>query len=263
MGRPKKNYIIFLVEGYTDVEVLSEPLTDLVENASMGEEKYEVQFCIPRQRDMFGGDITSSNGITPDNIEGLIGKLFIDPFLAQNPFIYPRDIREIIHIVDLDGAFIPSESVVSLKNGNGKDRIRYTEDFIETEDVTAIVDRNKRKSNNIRRLIEMNEIVIRPKNGRNTKKVNYSVYYFSCNMDHVMHKKLNLSPQEKVQMADDYSVTYSYSPDIFVKTINDGAKKVSNMNYQESWNYVMNGTESLKRHTNLNLLIDRFLKETV
>lgn len=259
MGRPKKKYILFLVEGYTDIEVMAESMTNLIENASLNEEKYEVQFCTLKQGDQSGGDITAKQGVSPDNIEGLIGKLFIDPFLEKNPFIYPKEISEIIQVIDLDGAFIPSEKVVGRISESKRDGVFYTEDHIETENIAAIQERNERKSDNIRRLIGMDEIIIRPRNGRNTKKVKYSVYYFSCNMDHVIHKKMNLSSQEKVQMAGDFSVA-CYSIDTFVNAIYDGAKSVRNMTYQESWDYVMNDTESLKRHTNLYLLIDRFCK---
>lgn len=260
MGRPKKHYILFLVEGNTDIEVLAEPMTSIIERASTPEEKPEVEFCKLKQGDVSGGDITSTNGVTPENIEGLIGKLFIDPFFDKNPFIYPKEISEIIQIVDLDGAFIPSSRITYGLSECTKDTILYTEDHIETENVESICERNENKSNNIRQLISMDEIVIRPKNGRNTKTVKYAVYYFSCNMDHVIHNKLNLSPQEKVQLADDFSVACSYSIDTFTNTIYGVAEKVKGMTYQDSWNYVMNGAESLKRNTNLNLLIDRFCK---
>lgn len=257
MGRPRKKYILFLVEGYTDIEVLAESMTSLIENSSLIEEKYEVQFCTIKQGDQSGGDITAKTGVSPDNIEGLIGKLFVDPFLEKNPFIYPKEISEIIQIIDLDGAFIPREKIVGVSLRNKSDGIFYAEDHIETENIVAIQERNERKRDNVRKLVGMNEIIIRPRNGRNTKKVKYSVYYFSCNMDHVIHKKMNLSQREKVQMAVDFSGALD-SIDTFIQTIYDGAKDVRNMTYQESWDYIMNDSESLKRHTNLHLLIDRF-----
>ena len=257
MARPKRKYVLFLVEGYTDTEVLAESITSIYEEVLSPEEMVEVKFCTLKQNDQSGGDITSSNGVTPENIEGLIGKLFIDPFLEKNPFIYPKEISEVIQIVDLDGAFISEELVVQQSTVLSDERIIYTEECIETVDVSAIQERNARKSVNLKKLVGMDEIVIRPKNGRNTKTVKYSIYYFSCNMDHVIHKKLNLSAQEKVQLADDFSVACSYSLDTFKSAICEDEAACKNMTYHESWDYIMEGAESLKRHTNLNLLIEK------
>ncbi len=261
MGRPKKKYILFLVEGYTDIEVLAEPISSIYEMVSPPDQPVEVKFCPFNQNNQSGGDITSSNGVSPDNIEGLIGKLFVDPFLEKNPFIYPKEIGEIIHIVDIDGAFIDPQKVVEKESSAGE-RVIYSESVIQAEDVEAIRARNERKSSNIRKLIGMDEIVIRPKNGRNTKTVKYSVYYFSCNMDHVVHKKLNLSPQEKVSLADDFSVACSYSIDTFKDAICENEAACKGMSYQESWDLIMKGEESLKRHTNLNILIEKLYEKT-
>ena len=257
MARPKRKYILFLVEGYTDTEVLAESFTSIYEEVSSPEELIEVKFCTLKQGDQSGGDITSSNGVNPENIEGLIGKLFIDPFLEKNAFIYPKEISEVIQIVDLDGAFISDEMVVQLNADETEERIRYSEDKIETVDVATIRERNARKSANLKRLVSMSEIVIRPKNGRNTKTVKYSVYYFSCNMDHVIHDKLNLTAQEKVRLADDFLVASSGTCETLKETLCSDSVACSNMTYQESWDFIMEGKESLKRHTNLNLLIEK------
>ena len=260
MGRPKKKYVLFLVEGYTDTEVLAEPISTIYEEICEESEMVEVKFCTLKQNDQSGGDITSSNGVTPENIEGLIGKLFIDPFLEKNPFIYPKEISEVVQIVDLDGAFINPEKITEM-DSDDSERICYSENGIETVDVESIRQRNERKSANLRKLVSMDEIVIRPKNGRNTKTVKYSIYYFSCNMDHVIHNRLNLTPQEKVQLADDFSVACSYSMDSFKSAICSDMTSCQNMTYHESWDYIMEGEESLKRHTNLNLLIEKLYEK--
>lgn len=257
MARPKKKYVLFLVEGYTDTEVLAEPISAIYEEVSDPNELVEVKFCTLKQNDQSGGDITSSNGVTPENIEGLIGKLFIDPFLEKNQFIYPKEISEVIQIVDLDGAFVSPEKVVSKSRLDSADGVIYSEEYTAASDISMIQERNARKSQNLQRLIGMNEIVIRPKNGRNTKTVKYSVYYFSCNMDHVIHNRLNLSAREKVQLADDFSVACSYASDTFRNAICGENVSCKGMNYLESWDFIMKGDESLKRHTNLNLLIEK------
>lgn len=256
MGRPKRKYVLFLVEGYTDKEVLAGPISSMYEKACGEAENAIIEFCTPKQDDKFGGDITSSNGVNPENIEGLINKLYIDPFLEKNTHIYPKEISEIIHIVDLDGAFVDSEAVIKMTK-EGANRISYTETNIETVDVEAIRCRNERKSANLRKLTSMNEIVLRHKNGRNTKTVKYSVYYFSCNMDHVIHGRLNLTTQEKVALADDFSVLCLDSPETFEKTVCSDEVAAGGLTYEESWEYVMRGNNSLERKTNLNILIEK------
>lgn len=261
MGRPKKKYILFLVEGYTDIEVLADPITSIYEEVSPPDQPVEVKFCVINQKNQSGGDITSENGVFPDNIERKIREQFVDPFLEKNPFIYPKEIGEIIQIVDIDGAFIDPQKVVEKESSDGE-RVIYSDSEIQAEDVEAIRARNELKSSNLRKLIGMDKIVIRPKGGKNTKTIKYSVYFFSCNMDHVVHKKLNLSLQEKVSLAADFLVACSYSIDTFKDAICENEAACKGMSYQESWDLIMKGEESLKRHTNLNLLIEKLYGKT-
>ena len=74
MGRPKRKYILFLVEGYTDINTLSAGILNLYEKYS-DQKEYEIKFCTLDEDDEGGGDITSKYGIEPDNIEKMISKL--------------------------------------------------------------------------------------------------------------------------------------------------------------------------------------------
>lgn len=251
MGRPKGKYILFLVEGDTDKEILAGPITEMYEKKYSSGENVIIKFCKLIDDKQSGGDITSKNGVTPQNIEWLIGKLFVSPFLDRNPFVYLREISEVVQIVDLDGSFIDSNRIVECVD---KD-IVYLDDSIKTKNVNSIICRNKQKADNLRKLIGINQIEIRYQ--RNTRKVKYSVYFFSCNMDHYIHGDANLSPQDKRRKAEDFSVDCSYVPEYFVDKICDSADTIKNKNYDESWNYIMLDNESLKRHTNLNILVEK------
>ena len=255
VSRPKKKIVLFLVEGNTDINVLASPMQSLFDKYSSPDNSFIVEFCTYRENNNSGGDVTSSNGVTPDNIEGVISKNFIEPFMARNPQYYVKDICEVIQIVDLDGAFIPEEKIE--KRNDDKDiSVEYSLSSITAKDPSSILDRNIRKSANLQRLVGMSEIGISKNGGKNTKTVKYSVYYFSCNMDHCIHNVLNATTQEKITLSDSFMCKYDEIDSFYDYLI--GQSICKNSDYQQSWEYVMKeGTSSLERCTNLNILIDK------
>lgn len=257
MARPKRKYILFLVEGYTDINALSAGIVDLYEKYS-DQEEYEIKFCTLDEGDEDGGDITSKYGIEQGNIEKMISKLYVDPFLEQNSYVYPKEIFEIIQIIDLDGAFVEDKNIFPLTEENFKGRVFYGADGIFAKNPDYIRERNQRKRENIRQLVSLNEIVIRPKNHRNTKTIKYSVYYFSCNMDHYIHGEANLTPQDKVIKSDDFLLECYDNCERFCDRLCHGQGVVEGLDYTESWRFIMTpGLRSIEPHTNVNLLIDK------
>lgn len=256
MSRPKKKIVLFLVEGKTDINVLSNPFLSLFEKHSFSDNSYIVEFCTYHQNDQNGGDITSSIGVTPENIEGIISKNFIAPFMAKNPQFYIKDVCEVIQIVDLDGAFAPDECIIQ-KEDLPEKTIEYTLNSIICRNAQNIIDRNERKRANLNKLISMDKISISKNGGKNSKSINYSVYYFSRNMDHAIHGKLNPSPPEKVELCDEFSSKIDDSVK-FCEYLNSQNICCEGMGYKESWDYIMKeGLYSLERHTNLNVLIEK------
>jgi hypothetical protein len=106
MGKkPRYKNVLFLIEGMSEKKAFEIAIPELFENI---DESYQVFFPrIVEDGIEKGGDITSKYGITSETIEGCICKLFLDNFFEEQK-IYPRHITEIIHIVDLDGAFVPN-----------------------------------------------------------------------------------------------------------------------------------------------------------
>ena len=124
------------------------------------------------------GDITSRKGVTSANIVSKIGSE-VKRFAASNHY-KSTDFQQIIHIVDMDGAYIPDDYIIedlSLK------KVLYHADGIHTANVEAIKNRNKIKRDNLYRLIGQGTIW----------KIPYGVYYMSCNLDHVLYDKRNSS----------------------------------------------------------------------
>lgn len=247
--RPKKKVVLFLVEGQSDINALSYAVPQFFEDI---DENYEVYFPILHDDRQDGGDITSKKGIKPENIEKLIYKLFLHDFLKDYG-LYPKDITEIIQIVDLDGAFIPPENVVMLQEGNDSNYTVYLEKTIETTNVEAIRERNECKSINLEYLINLKEIKVA------SKKVKYSVYYFSANLDHFLHGDANLIPREKCAKADTFSDKCVKDISVFVKAFIPTSTNLQGLDYYESWDFVKQGCNSLGCYSNLHILLEKII----
>ena len=189
------NIVVFLVEGESDKIALELPLSNLIFDKFP---EYEVRFLLQERQISkkgdevekidtddaedelideveyeYGGDITTSSFVTPINIESKITYRFISPAIKKDG-IYPKKIAKIIHIVDLDGAYIPDENVVPYSDERrGYDKPYYDGENgrIEALDVSAIIDRNERKRNNLERLLTLPEQKIKVK----TKSIPYEI----------------------------------------------------------------------------------------
>ena len=72
----------------------------------------------------------------------------------------------------------------------------YTAENIKTKHLSEMKKRNLRKSGILNFLISQNNILDIP----------YKVYYFSCNLEHVLHNEQNLPQEEKGEFADVFSL---------------------------------------------------------
>ena len=75
-------------------------------------------------------------------------------------------------------------------------------------------------------------------------------YYFSFNLDHVLHGIRNLDQSLKEEYANHFSDQYESKENEFIDFILD--KSPSNVkNYKESWDYIKKDLNSLSRSSNL------------
>lgn len=86
------------------------------------------------------------------------------------------DIKEIVHLIDTDGAFVPENCVKQ----NLKSETEYTETEILAKDKIFIIKRNFRKSAVLRNLSSTHHIV----------SINYRDYYLSRTLKPVLHNKI-------------------------------------------------------------------------
>ena len=246
--RRKRKIVLCLVEGASDIDALSGPISKLYESI---DESFEVKFLFAiDNRNKCGGDLTTRNGVSPSNIERLVYKLFVKDYLATD-MLYPKDVYQIIQIIDTDGAYIPDENVVqTIRNAGDTQLPFYADGLIETDCVQNIIERNSQKRENLDKLVGLETIKV------DRVPTKYSVYFFSCNIDHYLHNEANLHCASKRQVAQCFSDTYKDNPSKFLEYLRDDTHDLKDASYQESWNYIRSNTNSTKRHTNLSIWLD-------
>jgi len=224
-----KKVILFIAEGPTDEETLSPVLKKIFQ-------KEDVRFHIVH------GDLTSNWSVTAQNAVKTVNQ-HIDIERKRYGFD-KKDILKVIHLVDMDGAFIKEDQVVYADQAE----ILYFNDHIETRSPETVINRNVRKSQILSRLSLTGKIGTIP----------YSIYYFSRNLEHIFHNsRKNLTDEEKVNYADTFADRYASNPSAFISLLSGNDFTVPG-DYRETWEFISQGTNSLKRHSNFHLLFQEF-----
>lgn len=220
----KRKIVFVIVEGPSDDEALG-----ILFSKIYGENSVYVHIV--------HGDITTKKGVTSSNIVSKIGN-FVKQY-AKDMHYKATNFQEIIHIVDMDGAYVPDSVIV---NDSVAEEPIYNVTEIRTKNPENIVNRNEQKRANIDRLKSTGQIW----------KLPYSIYFMSCNLDHALYGKLNSSDEEKEN--DAYLFAKKYRNDIpgFLTYIKTSDFSVG-PDYKESWDYITEGLHSLERHTNLGI----------
>lgn len=277
------NIVVFLVEGESDKIALELPLSSLIDEKYP---EYQIRFLLQERQvtqtgdevevvDMddyedeeedlideveyeYGGDITTSYFVTPLNIESKITNRFIKPAIKKEG-IYPKKIAKVIHIVDLDGAYIPDDNVVPYTEEHRNfEKPFYDGDNgrIEVADVTAIIERNKRKRENLDYLLSLSGQKIKIA----TKSIPYEIYFFSSNLDHFISNDANIVSGKK-KLADRFLKSYGLDVEDFSRYFFEAEGSIGHMGYEESWNFIRESTNSVQRYTNIDCLIRKLLSD--
>lgn len=221
----RKKIVFVIVEGPSDEEALGVILSRLYSSS-------EVYVHITH------GDITSEFIESPD--ENIFTRVAneVEGYAKSNHF-EKLHFKEIIHIVDTDGTFIPDANVTEDPLA---EKPIYSLSEIRTKNKAGIEERNRRKGSNISKLCSRKEIWGVP----------YQVYYMSCNLDHVLYDKLNSSDEDKEADAFRFAKFYKDKIPAFIKFISESEFSVVG-DYRKSWNYIKKELNSLHRHTNLGI----------
>ena len=222
MADNRKKIVLFLVEGINDQTALAIALSKLISKPSVRVE-------------ITDGDITSDYNAHTQNIRRKIGDI-VNRFKGR---VYkPSDFLEVVHLIDLDGAFVADECIHPFYS----DRPVYEDDAIKCKDVQSIIARNHHKQDLIHMLITLPTICSIP----------YSLYFFSANLDHVLFDSPNLTREEKSNKADEAQRRFNEHPDELLTILRQTGIFLSD-DYGESWKLITAGTESLHRHSNFNI----------
>lgn len=186
------------------------------------------------------GDITSAKNVYALNIRSKIGDE-IKQYASANHYT-KTDFKEIIHIVDMDGAYIPNECIVK----DVYEKPVYDLEAIRTANTEGIIQRNLQKSSVLNKLCTTPTIWSVP----------YHVFYMSCNLDHVLHNRPNSTDEDKENDSYRFAKRYKDNIPAFLTFICGSDFSVLS-GYRESWEYIKQSKNSLHRHTNLGL---HFLK---
>ena len=225
MTKKTKKVILFIVEGPTEESALGPILKKLYQSEN-------VRFHV------VSGDLTSEHSTTSSNVVAKINeriKKEMDSYGYRS-----SDIMRVVHIIDTDGAFIPDNQIIQ----GAEDDIHYEDDCIIACDINRIQNRNQKKKAVLLRLYIHSSIGSIP----------YSVYYFSRNMEHVLHDRSgSLNGREKMNCADAFAQKYKDSTNDFLEFITKSSFAVQE-GYLDSWKFIFRDTNSLHRFCNLHIL---------
>ena len=238
----EKKFILFIVEGLNDKKEIESILHTPFFSECM--QKYK-PYVKP-----VNGDITADKNSSENNIKDKVGQIVRDFRKRGVPYsnIKVSDIYKLVHIVDTDGVFISRTDIVKTDDVS----FVYEDECIKSSNPDVVFGRNRKKANILRVLKDVNQI----------DNIPYELYFVSCNMDHMLFGRINIQSQMKKALADAYVIECKNNPDcIFNSVFNEGISY--KCTYEESWREIQIGTNSLKRHTNINLFFSSVINEGV
>lgn len=228
----KKKVILFIVEGVTDEASLGSILSELIDND-------QIRFQI------YHGDILTDYHNSAKNIKSKVGDE-INKFLETEHYL-KDDIARVIHLIDTDGVFIKDKFIIEDSHTSGT--IYLEGEGIKTKNKIKIIDRNKKKRQLINILYTSSKI----------STIDYKMYYFSANLEHVFHNDANVVDSIKSKLSDDFAFKY-YDKEIeFLDFINSEDIAVEG-DYNQSWDFIKQKLNSINRNSNFHLFFEEQMK---
>mgnify|MGYP000844465358 CR=1 FL=1 len=248
----EKRVVLILVEGPSDENALLEPMQAALDLAADG--------ASPEARSLaFHCDVTTVLPFTwetsftvKERVRDTVRQFVIDRIATRHEYEW-TDLDRIIHIVDLDGAFIPNERIVEGRC----EGFTYGCDSIIAKNISEVIDRNARKSDAMLELAGTRELKHRK------RAVPYSVYFMSRNLEHALYGSAReFSDEEKKRLSAAFGKKYRNDPKGFIELLQSEEVKVPGDTVKETWCYAQQSTNSLHRGSNLHLFFSSFEPES-
>lgn len=224
-----RKVVLFIVEGPSD-EAACGIFTKIFNNAA-------VKF------DVIHGDVTTSCQ-DPAKIREHVRNEILR-HLARDRGYGWKDLERIVVICDTDGAFVPSSFIEASSDG----RLHYEECRILARDPAAIVERNAKKSEALKRLSSIKELTSKQ------RTVPIRTFFLSRNLEHALSSELGeCGNDEKELLAHRFAQKYVNDIEGFKRFLAEEIGVAGD--YSETWNYLAEGTHSLERCSNLHLVLE-------
>lgn len=224
--RMAKKITLVIVEGPSDAFSFENILN------LMAKKDNEIEFEIANE------DITSSNYISPTNVRSKITEL-----IKKGGRKYkPSDYKEIIHIIDLDGIYLDNDRI----NQAEVDKFLYYRDKIEADSREKVIKRNEKKRKIVDTLLQTTKVY---------NIIPYRVFYFSCNLEDVLHNIINVDSNDKITYANEFEDKY-YDNLVEFTNFMCNSDFSSRESYLDSWKEIKKITDCIPSKTNFNLYIE-------
>lgn len=227
----KRKVMLFLVEGKSEREALEILISNIIKNELVVFQVME-------------GDITSDINSTPQNIKKIINEKV--KFYMTESKVKKSDILSIIHLMDIDGAYIKDEKYM-VEDNQVKKGFKYYPSEIHAYSKDKIITRNNKKSGVMNVLSSTNQI----------SAIDYRAYYFCCNLDHILYNEANLESSLKIDYAYDFQDEYFDNETEFINFMLNSDFTVKG-EYKETWDFLKEKINSLGRYSNFHLFFSDF-----
>ena len=184
------------------------------------------------------GDITTEKSVNSSNILTHVTDVVKQTLNEYK--LNKSDLLRVIHLVDTDGAYAPDSAVIYDASCI---KPFYSTTEIRSQNPDGIRLRNLQKKANVTKLHSTQHI---------WSSIPYSVFYMSCNLDHALYNKFNLTDDEKEKEALIFAKTYRDDIPAFIDFVSRSDFSVTD-DYMSSWAFIKQDLHSLERHTNLGL----------
>lgn len=229
-----KKVVIVITEGITDEYFLKDFLDSRYNTKRI---KFKV----------YDGDAFANRDNSEEPIRNIIGN-FISQIISSEKF-KPSDILAVLQLTDTDGCMIDNENILIDVNQTSKTSYNLDNIIVNSSNQKQkIILRNQIKKRKTEKMVKLHKVC---------NNYLYQIYYFSRNIELVFLNDLNPIEEDKSKNALRFSIN---SRDKYSNIIDTNTPPLNSTIYEEryieSWKFIKEGVNSLRRYSNFALLLE-------